>query len=143
MPTGVFNYRRNVQDDDLDLQGHVNNVEYVRWMQDAAVAHISSLGWTPEKHLENGIVWVASTHTIHYRSPAFQGDSVVVRTWVENMRKVRSLRKYEIIRDSDETLLAVAETDWALLSVEEQRPVRIPAEIVVLFENLKSDSIKK
>ena len=129
-----FEFRRVVEDAELDILGHVNNVEYVRWMQDAAVAHISSLGWPTSRHLENGFVWVAHSHAIQYRQPAMAGDAIVVRTWVENMRKVRSLRKYEIFRETDNALLAKAETDWALLRTSDQRPMRIPKEIVAIFE---------
>lgn len=128
-----FQYRLHVHPRELDLQGHVNNVEFVRWMQDAAVAHISSLGWTTKRHLANGLVWVAHTHSIRYHAPAFSGDSIRIETWVANMRKVRSLRKYKIYRETDDTLLAAAETDWALMRVSDQKPTRIPREIAELF----------
>lgn len=130
----LFHHRRTVEPGELDETGHVNNAEYVRWMQDAAVAHISSLGWPPERHLEHGFVWIAHSHQIRYHQPAFAGDEIEIETWVENMRKVRSLRKYKVRRPADDALLATAETDWALIRLADYRPVRIPAEIVELFE---------
>ena len=129
-----FDYRVTVNTEHLDQLGHVNNVEYVRWMQDAAVAHISSLGWSTETHMENGIIWVAHSHLIRYHQPAMDQDVLTLRTWVENFRKVRSLRKYQFIRESDEALLASAETDWALLSLENRRPLRIPQQLIDLFQ---------
>ena len=38
----------------IDRNGHVNNVRYVQWMQDAAEAHSASLGWPTERYAALG-----------------------------------------------------------------------------------------
>lgn len=35
----IFEYLHTVRDDEIDPQGHVNNLEYLKWMQTAALAH--------------------------------------------------------------------------------------------------------
>ena len=37
MPS-VFEYHHTVAAGEIDVQGHANNVAYIQWMQDAAVA---------------------------------------------------------------------------------------------------------
>ena len=69
------------------------------------------------------------SHAIEYRRPAFAGDAVTVLTWVANFRKVRSLRKYRIVRPADEAVLAVAQTDWAFVNLSSHRPARVPSEL--------------
>ena len=46
-----FELSIKVQEADIDQLGHVNNVVYVRWVQDAAVAHWRALA-TPAQQAE-------------------------------------------------------------------------------------------
>lgn len=129
----VFEYCLTVPTEAIDGQGHVNNLEYVRWMQDAAVAHSNAQGWPAARYRELGAGWVARSHWIEYLQPAFAGDSVVVYTWVADFRKIRSLRKYKMVRTADRTVLAVAETDWAFIGFEPRAPRRVPREVADAF----------
>src|SRR5208283_2191819 len=81
----------------VDGNGHVNNVAYVQWMQDAAIRHSAASGCTQATEAI-GATWVARTHHVEYLRPAFAGDTVTVLTWVSDFRKVRSLRRYKFIR---------------------------------------------
>jgi len=116
----------------IDENGHVNNVAYVQWMQDIAVEHYSSIGGiAPTQHV--GATWVARSHLIEYLLPAFANEEIEIRTWIENVRRVRSLRKYEFIRKSDGNVLVKGETDWVFVDVKSGRPVAIPEEILKVF----------
>ena len=117
----------------IDGLGHVNNVEYVRWMQDAATAHADASGCTAATKAD-GAAWVARRHEIEYLRPAFGGDRILLRTWVENVRRVFSLRRYEFVRAADETLLAKAETDWVYVDRATGRPKSIPPAISARFD---------
>ena len=86
----VFEYPHTVADDEIDQQGHANNVVYVAWMQAAALAHSAALGWTPERYRQLGLGWVARSHTIEYLRPAVAGDQIIVETHVADMKKVTS-----------------------------------------------------
>lgn len=130
----VFEYQHLVSADEIDGLGHVNNVSYVRWMQDAAVAHSRAQGWNAARYGEIGCGWVARRHTIEYLQPAFAGQEIVVQTWVADMKKITSLRKYRITRPADSTVLAVAETNWAFVNVKTALPKRIPTDVVNSFE---------
>ena len=81
----------------IDENERVNNVAYVQWMQDIAIEHYSSIGGiAPTQHI--GATWVARSHLIEYLMPAFAGEEIEIRTWIESVRRVRSLRKYEFVR---------------------------------------------
>jgi acyl-CoA thioester hydrolase len=129
----IFEYHFTVTDDAIDGQGHVNNVEYIRWMQDAAVAHSAAQGWPPDRYRELGAGWVARSHKIEYLQAAFSGDQVIVFTWVANFRKIRSLRKYKMVRRQDQAVLAVAETDWAFIGLTHHIPRRLPSALLDAF----------
>lgn len=123
----VYTHQLTVTDAEIDRWGHVNNRVYLRWMETAAVDHSSANGWPPERYEQLGCGWVARSHHIDYLKPAFAGDVVLVRTWVDGFKRVSSVRRYHIRRPSDGALLATAETNWAFVDLKTFAPTRIPA----------------
>lgn len=117
----------------IDANGHVNNVEFVRWMQQAAVSHADERGCTAATK-DAGATWVVRSHRIEYSRPALVGDRIDVMTWVADFRRAFSLRKYEFIRATDKTVLAKGETDWVFVDVKTGRPRTIPGQITAMFE---------
>jgi acyl-CoA thioester hydrolase len=136
----IFEFPHIVRDDDIDELGHANNLSYLKWAIAAAVAHSDAQGWPAEVYRQTGCGWVVRSHQIEYLQPAFAGDSVIVRTWVADMKKVTSLRRYEILRSTDAKpiLLAKAATDWAFIHYATGAPKRIPPEIAAAFEIVES-----
>jgi acyl-CoA thioester hydrolase len=131
----VHTYEVEVAPSAIDANGHANNVEFVRWMQDAAVSHADERGCTAATR-EAGAAWVVRSHRIEYLRPAFAGDRVRVRTWVADFRRAFSLRKYEMIRAGqagDETVLARGETDWVFIDAKTGRPKSIPDSMKGMF----------
>jgi acyl-CoA thioester hydrolase len=127
-----FDYHHTVSHDEIDDLGHAGNYHFVRWMQHAAIAHSTANGWPPERYGELGAGWVVRSHQITYLKPAFEGDPLVIGTWVANMKRATSLRRYEIRLESG-TVLARAETDWAFVNYAQQKAVRIPPEVAGAF----------
>src|SRR5574339_623008 len=120
-PNRIYRRSFTIPEDAIDENGHVNNVAYVQWMQDIAVEHYSSIGGI--KAQGNDSTWVVREHRVEYLLPAYAGEEIEIRTWVENIRRVRSLRKYEFVRKSDRKVLVKGETDWVFVHVKTGRPV--------------------
>ena len=118
---------------ECDAYGHVNNSNYVRYMQEAAFAASAAAGYPEEEYQRQGVVWLIRDTEVEYLSPLRYGDIAVVKTWVDDFRRVRSRRMYEIRRKGDETVLARGSTDWVLLDRERLRPVSIPEEMKQAF----------
>jgi len=133
MNNPIYSYEFIVPVSALDQNGHVNNVQFVQWMQDAAVQHYESIGGVPPT-LALGATWVVRAHSIEYLRPVYAGERIEVRTWVVNVRRVRSLRRYRFIRVSDGKLLVKGETDWVFVDTETGAPRLIPDEIAGLFQ---------
>ena len=129
----IFHHYHRVLDSEIDELDHANNAAYVNWMQAAAIAHSTAQGWPSERYWNASFAWVARSHRIDYLHPAFAGDELVVRTWVADMQRVSSLRRYEIVRESDHTVVARAETRWAFVDLKCRKPARIPPEVQADF----------
>jgi len=129
----VYQFNLTVPGEVVDENRHVNNVAYVKWMQDAALRHSEATGCT-QATLAAGATWVVRTHLIEYRRPAFAGEEITVMTWVANFRKVHSLRRYKFVRAGDHTVLAQGETDWVFVDAKTGRPRAIPDDIKSVFQ---------
>lgn len=128
----VFTQRFSVPEKAVDENGHVNNVTYVQWMQDIAVQHYAYVGGVaPTQAL--GATWVVREHHIEYLRPAFLGELIEVQTWVVDIRRARSLRKYQFVRPADGQVLVRGETDWVFVDAHTGRPLRIPEGIAAVF----------
>jgi acyl-CoA thioester hydrolase len=134
----IYRHEFIVPKDALDENGHVNNVEYLRWMLDAAVLHSDSQGCTQATKAV-GATWVVRTHHLEYLRPAFAGEHICVLTWVTNFRRVQSLRKYKVLRLEDNVVLAEGETDWVFVDAQSGRLRSIPKEVVDAFEIVPED----
>jgi acyl-CoA thioester hydrolase len=129
---GVHEFEIEVDASSIDDNGHVNNVEFVRWMQDAATRHADAVGCTAATR-DAGATWVVRSHRIDYLRPAFAGEKVRVQTWVADYRRAFSMRGYRFLRAADGTVLAKGETDWVFVDVKAARPRSIPDDVKSLF----------
>ena len=134
----IYRYEFTVPETALDENGHVNNVHFVQWMQDAAVRHFDSLGGIPPMRLA-GATWVVRSHRVEYLNQTFAGDRIEVRTWVVNIRRVRSLRRYQFVRKLDGKLLVRGETEWVFVDTETGRPLAIPEAVAGIFTLLPDE----
>lgn len=130
----IYEHYCIVKATDIDQLGHVNNLVYLSWMIDAAVAHSRVQGWSQKEYRECGAGWVVRSHNIEYLQPAFLDNEIVVRTWVSDFRRIRSTRKYRIERRADQVLLAESQTDWVWVSYSSWQPCRIPDAVLQSFE---------
>lgn len=115
-----------VQPQDIDALGHVNNVVYVRWIQDVAVAHWRALA-TPREQAD--VLWVVVRHEIDYQRPARIGDQVVAETWVGEAQRTAFERHTEILRSSDRKVLVRAKTVWCPIDPATGRPKPVSDEL--------------
>jgi acyl-CoA thioester hydrolase len=129
----VYRHSLVVPQDAIDANGHANNVEYLRWMQDAAIGHADATGGSNATRRIKAS-WVVRRHHIEFLQPAFAGDRLLVLTWVSNLRKASSLRKYLLLRDTDCAVIARGETNWVFVDSHSGRPIPIPKEILSLFQ---------
>lgn len=120
-----FSARRN----EIDEQGHVNNVAYVRWIQDVAVAHWRSAATEEQKA---NFTWVVLRHEIDYKKQGFEGDRITAITWVGKATKITCERFTEIRRGED--LLVRAQSVWCMLDSKTTKPARITLELREIFQ---------
>jgi len=118
---------------ECDAYGHVNHANYVRYMQEAAFDATAAAGYDLARYEDMERMWLVRHTDVTFLLPLTYGDSVIVKTWVVDFRRVRSRRAYELRLASSGEIVARAMTDWIFLDRHTLRPVTIPAELIQAF----------
>jgi acyl-CoA thioester hydrolase len=127
----IFHKPLVVGPESIDAVGHVNNREYLRWMEEIAVEHSAAQGWPMERYFDGGHAWVAASHFIEYLRPAFAGDALDLYTWIASWDRRTSVRRYAIVRQRK--LLARGETNWTFVELASGRATDLPAAVSTAF----------
>ena len=131
MAAEVFIQRFPVAASDIDELGHVNNIVYLRYAQEMAIAHWRSRA-LPE--MVDAFVWVVTRHEVDYRAQLGLGDDVEVRTWVDEAPRGPSwIRFVEVYKAGAEKPSAQIKSNWVMLDAQTRRMKRVPAELAARF----------
>jgi acyl-CoA thioester hydrolase len=118
---------------DCDAYGHMNNANYLRYMQEAAFDASAAVGYDQARYQALGSLWLARETEIEYLQALCYPDRFEVKTWVDDFRRVRSRRLYEFHRPGETELVARASTDWVYLDADSGRPITMPPEMIAAF----------
>ena len=135
MPASIFEHPIRVPEGDIDPQGHINNVAFVRYVQDTAVAHWRTVA---PHELQTAFTWVVRRHEVEYLRPGLPGDELLARTWVGEPSGATWERFTEITRPADGQLLVKARTVWVLLDAATGRPRRVDVRMVAALADFTS-----
>ena len=114
---------------DMDAYGHVNNVVFLRLLEDARVmafhGHDSEDGGTM---VDTGVL--VARHEIEYVAPLqWRPEPVSIDLWVTDIRGASFDMGYEVLDDgpAGSTVYARAESTMVVYDLEAQRPRRLSA----------------
>lgn len=124
----IFQHSIAIKADDIDFMGHVNNANYLTWVQDAVVSHWQN--FAPSEALATHL-WVALKHEITYRKPAFLEDEVIADVLLEKVQGARAF--YTTVIRRGEEVLAEVQSSWCCIDADTLRPMRIAKDIVSEF----------
>jgi acyl-CoA thioester hydrolase len=128
-------YNRNfrVRYYECDAYGHVNNGNYLRYMQETAFDASAAAGYDLKRYAEMGQHWIIRSTDIEYLQPLRYNDRIEVKTWIVDFRRASSRRAYEIRLSDSGELAAKATTDWVFLSTSTGKLVTIPRKLMEDF----------
>jgi acyl-CoA thioester hydrolase len=118
---------------DFDVLGHVNNVRYFEFMQDARVALIERMNLSKEDLAEIGHV-VAHQEIDYLKAIPMSATSVSVQVFVEKLGGASYDLSY-VISDGADLVYAKASTVMVTFDVKSDSVVRIPDDIRSALES--------
>ena len=104
----------------LDQMNHVNNVQYVHWVEEMAKEH-----WDILRHNTNYVddFWFLADHHIQYKKQVYEGDILMVKTYPQKPDGIRQPRKVEFYKNDE--LMVDSKTLWVLIDKDTQKIKRI------------------
>ena len=108
---------------DIDGMRHVNHSVYLRWVEEAVVAHWLSAATAEEIA---AFQWIALRHEIDFRAPAFEGDELTVSTRLVEVRRARAWYETTVARDG--VTLVEARSCWDCVDATSGRLTAVPRE---------------
>lgn len=126
----VFENPITVLPEDIDVMGHVNNIVYLKWVQEAAIAHWNAV---TNDQMKKEYVWVVVRHEIDYLSSAKLESVLIAKTWIGEHAGAKSERFVTICDKHIDKIYAKVKTVWCLLDSKTLRPKRIENDIVNAF----------
>lgn len=127
---GPYEMEVTVRPSHIDQLGHVNNVAYLNWVQDVAVAHWYAAATEDQKA---SYLWVVAKHEVEYKRPSKEGDILVVKTWAGKATHRLFTRNTEISRKADGKVIVKAVTLWAPVDSKSKRPVKPGSDVYEMF----------
>ena len=128
MTTTLHHHSIAIAADDIDFMGHVNNANYLSWVQEAVIAHWQK--FAPSEVISTHL-WVALKHEISYRKPAFLNDAVIAELVLDKVHGTRAF--YTTLIKRGEEVLAEVQSSWCCVDAITHRPVRIAKDIAEFF----------
>jgi acyl-CoA thioester hydrolase len=122
---------------DMDAYGHVNNVAFLRYLEEARIDLMFRLG-----SAEGGATFsggsVVARHEIDYLRPLVHRHApVAVETWVSDITAASMTVRYEV--KDEESVYARAATVVVPYNLAAERPRRITAEEKAFLERYRDD----
>ena len=137
LATERFEQTISVLPEDIDQFDHVNNVVYLRWVQEVSTAHWNAAATDAQKA---AIGWVVVRHEIDYMRSVRLGDEIIARTWVGSAEKNIFERHTELLRSGDLKVLARARSLWCPINLHSRKPMRVGADIYERFSVPNKDA---
>jgi len=125
-----FSYKIKIKESDIDEYCHVNNVVYLRWIQEVSMAQWYEVT-SPELRALYALVIVR--HEINYLSPAILSDEIIAYSWAGGYQGAKFERHVQLCQARTGKVIAEAKTTWCLLDAKKLRPKRIEQDVLAIL----------
>ncbi len=117
---------------DLDPLGHVNNVVFHDYLQEARIGLLRDLGFVRGETFAQVVVKQEITH----RKPLLlASEPISIEVWIERLGNSSYTLRYRVL-DEQGDLAAEASTVMAVVDPDSGRPIRIHAELRAVLQPL-------
>lgn len=100
---------------DIDVAHHVNNIVYIRWLEDLR-RKLFAIRYPIEELIKRNLYPVVTSTHIHYRRQLKLSDKLEGIMWVESI--IHGIIKLKVVFQNSEGLIAIAEQDCALMNLQ-------------------------
>lgn len=125
----AYEFSGRVRYSEINEEGKLSLSSLVNYFQDVSTFQSEQLGVGLAYMKERHIAWVLSSWQIVIQRYPVLGETVISQTWPYDFNTFFGMRNFTLL-DENRNYLARANSVWALIDVDRQRPVRCPEEIL-------------
>ncbi len=130
-----FIYEHFVNYYETDRMCITHHSNYVRWMEEARLALLDSIGWGLLKFEDEGIVSPVVSLECRYKKTTTYGDTIRVETELTEFNGVKLKLQY-VMRNEKDEIVFEGRSEHCFLN-KEGYPLRMKKEYPEFFETLK------
>ncbi len=121
----------NVRTYDIDSARHVSNIVYIRWLEDLRIRMLED-HFPLQPMIERGITPILTRTEIDYKKAIVLFDKPLGKMWMTDLGNIKFTLEAEF--SLGEELASSARQEGVFFDMVNQRPVRIPAELVEKYQ---------
>ena len=123
---------------ELDPYNHVNHAAYIAYFEAARCVALEDIDMSLSDLSDRGFQIVVTKLEVQFRQPATARDSLVVETQIQEMKRVSSKWRQQILRESDGALLVEAQITLGICDAN-GKPTRPPEDLNQSLSRLAVD----
>jgi acyl-CoA thioester hydrolase len=118
----------------IDFIGHVNNINYITWMENGRVKLFETMGISIFDLLQtNNILPIITETFIQYKRPLFLNNQVFIECWVSQLNNASAILQFRFYNENNE-LCTTGNQKGSFINSKTFRPVRLSENLRVAFE---------
>ncbi len=139
--TGVgYEMEQKVSFLQIDCNSSMTPAALLSQLQEMAILHSDSLGFTGESLQEQGWFWsVVNWHLKIYRMPRYR-EKIILQTWNDKFSRFQANRSFYVF-DEDGNKLVDGISRWVFMDLIKRRPANVPAGMAEKYDSGKESAI--
>ena len=118
----------------IDFVGHVNNINYIRWMENGRVRLLEAMGLPVTTIAEKeGILPILTETSITYKKPLFLQNKVKIAIWISRLNNASAIMEFRFWNEKEE-LCATGWQKGLFIDSKTMKPIRLTGKAKEAFE---------
>lgn len=118
---------------DVGKSNKLTDKALLGFLEDVAGKHSNIAGYGLNNIVETRVTWVLLNWKVKVFNRPLYGETILVKTWARDTAKFYTYRDFEVYNSNNE-LVAIATSKWALLDANTMSLIKIPDEVIAPYE---------
>lgn len=119
-----------VRPSEIDINGHVHQSVYLDYVLFARYDQMRRCYKMPmEEFFKRGYSWATKSIYLEFKKSIFLGETVIVRTWIEEIRKKSVKIGFQILKKRSKEIAAEGKAVYVMINLQSGKPELIPEDI--------------
>jgi acyl-CoA thioesterase FadM len=124
----VYHLSHRISHAYVDAVGELKVSGLLGLFEQAAIEASADVGYDAERYQREGRVWIIRRTSLERGQPVGGTDTLEVQTQITDVRRARSLRRYDVRSNGVEVARGL--TDWVYCDINSGRPSRVGADVL-------------